>query len=236
MTARASGSKSARLTMPASRRRPRRDRGRRSPDEVEVGQADEHRLAPDRGVLERDRDLLVAAGQLAGDDDAVAPAGVADPVAVAELALAGDDRAGGPWRASPAAGRRASRSSSQARTGRAREPDDAPSSYASRLAARSRPGRNVSPAGGAPGRPLPCRKAAPLPARRPGRASRTGSSAAPRRRGRGRGPGRPSRRAAGRPSARPGSRAGTATAPTPGPSPRSRGARRATGTAAAWRG
>ena len=78
-------------------------------------------LAPDRRVLEGDRDLLVAPGQLAGDHDAVAPAGVTDAVAVAELALAGDDRAGGPrpagWRAAACrtGGRR---SSSQARTGR----------------------------------------------------------------------------------------------------------------------
>src|SRR6185312_7539638 len=66
----------------------------RSPDDVQVGETDEHRLAPDRRVLERDRDLFVAAGQLAGDDDAVAPAGVANAIAVAELALAGDDRPG----------------------------------------------------------------------------------------------------------------------------------------------
>ena len=127
---------------------------------------------------------------LRGDHDAVAPAGVADAVAVAELALAGDDRAGRPRRraAEAAAVRRArrrSRSSSQARTGRASDPDGAPSANASRFAARSRDGRNGSPVGrrARAGRsPAGTRRA-----RRRGPASRTGSSAAPRTRGRGRG-------------------------------------------------
>src|SRR6476620_12629301 len=64
---------------------------RASADDLEVCEAGEHRLGTDRRVLERDRDLLVAAGQLGGHHDAVAPSGVADPVPVAELALARDD-------------------------------------------------------------------------------------------------------------------------------------------------
>ena len=46
---------------------------------------------------------------------------------------------------------------------RPNEPDGAPASNASRRAARSRLGRNVSPSDGAPGRPLPCRYAGPAP-------------------------------------------------------------------------
>src|SRR5688572_25361876 len=59
-------------------------------DDVEVGEAGEHRLAADRRVPEGDDDLLVAPGELRAHDDSVAPAGVADPIAVTELALAGD--------------------------------------------------------------------------------------------------------------------------------------------------
>src|SRR5215212_3362598 len=62
-------------------------------DEVEVGEAREHRLAPHRWVLEGHRDLLVAAGQLRCHDDAVTPSTMPDAIAIAELALAGDDRA-----------------------------------------------------------------------------------------------------------------------------------------------
>src|SRR6266446_6444221 len=54
----------------------------RSADDLEVGEAGQDRLPTHRGVLEHDRDLLVAAGQLGGHDDPVAPAGVADAVAV----------------------------------------------------------------------------------------------------------------------------------------------------------
>src|SRR6266508_4436555 len=68
----------------------------RSPDDLEVRQARQHRLAADARVLERDRDLLVAAGELRRHHDPVAPPTVAHPVAVAELAFAGNDRT---WRA-----------------------------------------------------------------------------------------------------------------------------------------
>src|SRR6476469_9487284 len=83
--------------LPGSCRRPRPDgrpmagRRSRSPDDVQVGEAREHGLATDRRVLEGDRDLLVAPGQLRGHDDAVAPPAVAHPVAVSELSLARDD-------------------------------------------------------------------------------------------------------------------------------------------------
>src|SRR5258706_7107527 len=63
-----------------------------SADDLEVGEAGEDRLPADRRVLEHDGDLLVAAGELGRHDDSVAPASVADPVTVAELALARDDR------------------------------------------------------------------------------------------------------------------------------------------------
>src|SRR4029079_1777292 len=76
-------------------------------EEVEVGETREHRLATDGRILERDRDLLVAPGQLGGDDDAVAPAAVTDAVAVAVLALAGDERTGRTGLCSRAAGHRA---------------------------------------------------------------------------------------------------------------------------------
>ena len=197
-------------------------------DDLEVGQARQHRLAADGRVLERDRDLLVAAGQLGGHHDAVAPAAMADAVAVAELALAGDDRAR--RRAGRASRPRWRRRPTQS------DPDGAPAAKASRRAARSRLGRNVSPGRRGAG------SAAALPV---GRAT----AAAHRRPEAGRPPraedevqvevavrlvaGRP---AVARPSARPGSRAGTGTARPPGPSPRSPAARRATGTAAAWPG
>src|SRR5260221_10897368 len=61
-------------------------------DDVEVGEARQHRLAAHPCVLERHRDLLVAARQLAGHHNPVAPAGMAHAIAIAESALAGDDR------------------------------------------------------------------------------------------------------------------------------------------------
>src|SRR5688572_11597013 len=59
--------------------------------QLEPGQRGEQRLAPDLGVPEGDGHLLVAAGQLRVDDDAVTPARVAHAVAVAVAALAGHD-------------------------------------------------------------------------------------------------------------------------------------------------
>src|SRR5204863_786055 len=67
--------------------------GRNLADQIEIGEAREHRLAPDSWILEGDRDLLVAPGQLGGDDDPIPPAPVAHTIAVPILALAGDDRA-----------------------------------------------------------------------------------------------------------------------------------------------
>src|SRR5262249_41864393 len=62
------------------------------PDDLEGGEARQQRPVADAGVPERDRDLLVVAGELATDDDAVAPVAVVDAVAIAELAFAGHDR------------------------------------------------------------------------------------------------------------------------------------------------
>ena len=62
-------------------------------DQLQVRERGQHRLAAHLGVPERDLDLLVVAGQLGRDHDAVAPARVAHPVAVAVAALARDDRA-----------------------------------------------------------------------------------------------------------------------------------------------
>src|SRR4029079_10204421 len=62
------------------------------PEEIEVREARKHRLAADGGVLERDRDLLVAPRQLARDHDSVAPASMSDAIAVAVLPFARDDR------------------------------------------------------------------------------------------------------------------------------------------------
>ena len=160
---------------------------------------------------------------LDADDDAVAPAGVSDAVAVAELALAGDDRAGS--RPGARAGRPASASASvavasQARTGRAERTRWRAAGERVALAARSRVGRNCL------ARP-PARPAGRCPAARRRRRRGSGSRTRLVRRGtedeveverlarR-----RPSsRRAAARPSARPGSRAGTATGPSAWPIP-----------------
>src|SRR5829696_3306087 len=60
--------------------------------ELQVGEARQHRLASDTGVLERDGDLLVVPSELRGDDDAVAPLRVVDPVPVAVPPLTGNDR------------------------------------------------------------------------------------------------------------------------------------------------
>src|SRR6187399_2478873 len=105
MTARARVSKSARLTIED---RSVGTRGgaaiaRSLPDEIEVREARQHRLAPDRRVLERDRDLLIAPGELRGHHDPIAPSSMADAIAVAVLTLARDDRT---WRSSRRRGRR----------------------------------------------------------------------------------------------------------------------------------
>src|SRR5688572_14035117 len=68
-----------------------------SAGDLEVGEARQHRLAADARVLECDRDLLVAAGELRGDDDALAPCGVPHAVTVAGLSLAWDHRAVCSW-------------------------------------------------------------------------------------------------------------------------------------------
>ena len=216
--------------------------------QLEVREAREHRLAADARVLERDRDLLVVAGQLRGHDDPVAPLRVADAVAVAVAPLAGHDRPrrDGPPLARPEPGRTAIPASSQAgidvgggigRPGPSRRPGGPasrtarPPAYASRFAPRSRDGRNGSPAAGAPGpaAPLPVRAAAG-PDRRPRAASRARGTRGP---GRGRRRGRRRGGAAARPSAPAGSRAGTATGRSSRRRPTSRGARRGTGTGAA---
>ena len=148
----------------------RTEAGRPSADEVEAGERGEHGLAPDLGVLEGDRDLLVGPGQLRGDDDAVAPAGVADAVAVAVAPLAGDDRPGARERlrrpASPAAPRSSASSAGAVVPGLDAPRPECPRSGAAgeRLALRAR-GRGWAgtprPAAGPPGRPLPSRKAPP---------------------------------------------------------------------------
>src|SRR5450830_43393 len=60
-----------------------------SADQVQVRDADQESL-DSATVRKGDRDFLVVAGQFGGYDDAVAEAGVSDPVPVAELALARD--------------------------------------------------------------------------------------------------------------------------------------------------
>src|SRR5207249_3575700 len=83
----ASGSKSARLTTAARSTSGSRSviageptSGRGSAGELQSGQRREQRLAPDLRVTEGDGDLLVAAGELRADHDAVAPSGVAHPI------------------------------------------------------------------------------------------------------------------------------------------------------------
>src|SRR5260221_5024114 len=63
-------------------------------DELEPGEGREDGLSTDLGIAERHRDLLVAPGQLRGDDDAVTPAVMANAVAVAVATLARDHRPG----------------------------------------------------------------------------------------------------------------------------------------------
>src|SRR5688500_7709963 len=104
MRSRASASKPARLTIPSSSVRSSSpviaasvpsDAGGLAADlagQLEACQGGEQRLTADLRVPERDRDLLVAAGELRADDDAVTPAGVADAVPVPVAALAGHDR------------------------------------------------------------------------------------------------------------------------------------------------
>ena len=165
-------------------RRGRRAGGRSSARQLEVGEAREHRLAPDLRVAEGDRDLLVVAGELRGHHDAVAPARRGGPVAVAVAALAGDDRARRMAREGRGVARRAGspRESLGSSNGAQRRPTARPPANASRFAARSRDGRNVSP-----GRRR-ARAAAPLAIRAaagPDRRPEAGR-AAPRTRGPGR--------------------------------------------------
>ena len=223
----------------------RRSRSRLLPRQLEVRERGEHRLAADLGVLERDLDLLVVAGQLRGDHDPVAPAGVADAVAVAVAALPGDDRAGrdGPrsrGRARQAATRDPRRGSRSGGTRSSQAGSRRPAVPATRTAPRPRT-RRASPRGRVTGgtpRRARARPAARSPAgtrrRRPG-SPRRAASRARGTRGPGPGPrrGRPPRGAAARPSAPAGSRAGTATGSPSRRRPTSRAARRGTGTAAA---
>ena len=90
---------------PAARPRSRRSSSRaaRNADRAGAGYPISSRFASEASIVLRptsaslnaDLDLLVVAGQLRGDHDPVAPAGVADAVAVAVAALARNDRSGG---------------------------------------------------------------------------------------------------------------------------------------------
>ena len=201
------------------------------------------------GVPEGDLDLLVVAGQLRGDHDAVAPARVAHPVAVAVAALARDDRPRRDDAAFPGPGPAGVRR----RLGRigllvpgrdsaapGSDPMPPPSRPSDPTAPRPRRRRASRPgpasAGTSPPAPAPPAGRSPAGTRRrpPGSPPRT-ATRAPGTRGPGPGPRRCPRRraAAARPSAPPGSPAGTGSGCSCRRRPTSRAARRGRGTAAA---